>query len=108
MRDGADLAGVIGLEVFGPVALLRSLAVPLPCRGRGIASRLAHKAEEHARSRGVEAVYLLTTTAEGFFARRSYDRVDRDAVPGAIKATVEFQSLCPASAVCMVRHLGAG
>jgi amino-acid N-acetyltransferase len=108
MRDSAHLAGVIGLEVFGPVALLRSLAVRLACRGRGIASRLAHKAEEHARSRGVEAVYLLTTTAEGFFVRRGYARVDRDVLPEAIKATVEFQSLCPASAVCMVRHLGAG
>jgi amino-acid N-acetyltransferase len=108
MRDGADLAGVIGLEVFGPVALLRSLAVPERWRGRGIGSQLAQKAEEHAWSGGVEAVYLLTTTAEGFFARRGYDKVDRDAVPGAIKETVEFQSLCPASAVCMVRHLGAG
>jgi amino-acid N-acetyltransferase len=108
MRDGPHLAGVIGLEEFGPVALLRSLAVPARWRGRGIASQLAQKAEEHAWSRGVEAVYLLTTTAEGFFARRGYDKVDRDAVPGAIKETVEFQSLCPASAVCMVRHLGAG
>jgi amino-acid N-acetyltransferase len=108
MRDGPHLAGVIGLEVFGPVTLLRSLAVPARWRGRGIASQLAQKAEEHAWSRGVEAVYLLTTTAEGFFARRGYDKVDRDAVPGAIKETVEFQSLCPASAVCMVRHLGAG
>jgi amino-acid N-acetyltransferase len=53
-------------------------------------------------------MYLLTTTAEGFFARRSYEKVDRDAVPGVIKETAEFQSLCPASAVCMVRHLGPG
>jgi amino-acid N-acetyltransferase len=44
---------------------------------------------------------------EGFFARRGYHKVGRDAVPAAIKETVEFQSLCPASAVCMVKHLGA-
>jgi len=44
MRDGAGLAGVIGLEVFGPVCLLRSLAVPARRRGRGIASQLTHKA----------------------------------------------------------------
>jgi amino-acid N-acetyltransferase len=68
---------------------------------------LTEKAEEHARSRGAEVTYLLTTTAEAVFARRGYHKVDRGAVPGVIGETAEFQDLCPVSAVCMGRHLGA-
>jgi len=107
MRDGVHLAGVVGLELFGPLSLLRSLAVPAGGRERGIASQLVQKAEEHARSRGVEIVYLLTATADRFFAKRGYHRLSRDAVPGAIQDTEEFRSLCPASALCMVKQLVA-
>lgn len=104
LRDGAHLAGVAGLEPLGDVALLRSLAVPMRYRGQGFGSRLTHKAEAYARSQGVETLYLLTTTAEGFFAGRGYARIDRDTVPTAVQETTEFQSLCPASAVCMAKH----
>ncbi len=68
---------------------------------------LTHKAEEQARSRGVEAVYLLTTTVKESFARRGYHPIDRNGVPGAIKETAEFQGLCLTSAVCMAKHLSA-
>ena len=105
LRDGTRLAGVIGLELLGNSALLRSLAVPTQYRGRGIGSQLTRKAEEYGRSRGVEALYLLTTTAEGFFAKQGYGRIDRSTVPAAVQETAEFRSLCPATAVCMVKHL---
>jgi len=103
--DGSQMAGVVGLELLGDVALLRSLAVPAEYRGRGIGSQLTRKAEAYARSHGVEVLYLLTTTAEGFFARRGYSVVGRDTAPPALQETTEFRSLCPDSAVCMVKHL---
>lgn len=105
LRGGVELAGVIGLEILGRFALLRSLAVPLRHREKGIALQLTRKAEEYARSYEIETLYLLTTTAEGFFAKRGYHRVDRNSVPPAIQETAEFRSLCPSSAVCMVKHL---
>jgi len=108
MRDGPRLAGVVGLEVFGAVGLLRSLAVPEEDRGRGTGSQLTDKAEEYARAQRVKALYLLTTSAPAFFAKRGYQRTDRGAAPAELQETAEFQSLCPEGAVCMVKKLEDG
>ncbi|HEU4882143.1 MAG TPA: arsenic resistance N-acetyltransferase ArsN2 [Longimicrobium sp.] len=105
LRDGDGIAGVVGMEVAGDDGLLRSLAVPEARRGGGLASRLVDALEAHARAAGIRTLYLLTTTAEPFFARRGYARAERNAVPDAIAATPEFQSICPASAACMAKAL---
>jgi amino-acid N-acetyltransferase len=76
---GEDLAGAIGLETYGSVALLRSLAVTLDWQGRGLGFALLAHAEWAARQRGIAALYLLTTTAEAFFVRRGYVRIPRAA-----------------------------
>jgi N-acetylglutamate synthase-like GNAT family acetyltransferase len=103
--DGRALVGCVGLERHGDAALLRSLAVDEEHRGRGLGLELYRSMVTHAARRGVKALYLLTTTAEAFFAKRGFVRVAREAVPGSIAATAEFRSLCPASAVCMTRAL---
>jgi amino-acid N-acetyltransferase len=108
LRDGPQLVGAVGLEVLGKHSLLRSLVVPARYRGRGIGSQLTSQAEEYARSQRVEALYLLTTTAEDFFARRGYHRIDRNSVPSALQETAEFRTLCPSTAVCMVKYLEEG
>lgn len=104
---GADdaLDGVVGLELYQPVALLRSLAVASRSRGRGVGSKLLAEAERYARAREVKEIYLLTTTAERFFARSGYERVLREAAPQAIRETQEFSSLCPVSAVVMRKRI---
>jgi amino-acid N-acetyltransferase len=115
--DAADLAhffgcgavdrphGVVGLEVLGAEALLRSLAVEPGARGSGSGRALVAAAEQHARDSGVDSVFLLTTTAAGFFERLGYTRVDREIAPAAIRHTREFGEVCPASATFMVKHL---
>ncbi len=65
-EDG-DLTGVVAVEVLGGEGLLRSLAVRPDLRGRGLGQRLLIAAESYARNRGVQVLYLFTTTAEGFF-----------------------------------------
>jgi len=65
---------------------------------------LAH-AERAARQRGIQALYLLTTRAEVFFANRGYVRIPREAAPPVLRQTAEFAALCPASAVCMTQAL---
>ena len=97
--------GLVGLEMFGDVALLRSLVVAEPLRGGGAGSALLNHAERHARGRGVKVVYLLTTTAEQFFAQRGYGHAARDSAPAAIRATREFSALCPSSSAFMSRQL---
>lgn len=106
-RAGEDLAGVIGLEAYGTVALLRSLAVAPDGQGQGLGSALLAHAERAARWRGVSALYLLTTTAEAFFSRRGYIRLPREAAPPVLHSTAEFAARCPVSAACLTRTLPA-
>lgn len=97
--------GVVGLELHGAVALLRSLAVTSGSRDRGCGKALVSSAERLALSCGVQTVYLLTETAESFFAGLGYERVARDVVPDAIRETAEFSRLCPDSAAVMKKDL---
>lgn len=98
-------SGLVGLELCGSDALLRSLAVTLEHRGLGLGAALATYAEEDARLRGVRAIYVLTTTAEEFFRRRGYSAADRATAPAAIRATREFADICPASSAFLVKLL---
>lgn len=61
-RSGDELVGVVGLEVLGKMALLRSLAVAPTHRGRRVAHLLWDQARLLARDRSVRDLYLLTTT----------------------------------------------
>ena len=97
--------GVVGLEVLGSDALLRSLAVAPATRGRGCAKALVARAERHALEQGAGHIYLLTTTAADFFARLGYKRIERDHAPDAIRATSEFSTLCPVSSVLMMKEV---
>jgi amino-acid N-acetyltransferase len=101
-------AGVVGLEIYGPEALLRSLVVAESARGQGCGKALVAEAERHARDCGVERVYLLTTTASRFFAGLGYVAVARDEAPKRIRATSEFSGICPSSSVFMMKDLTAG
>jgi amino-acid N-acetyltransferase len=97
--------GIVGLELCGSAALLRSLAVGNSARNAGLGSALVAHAEAYARAQGARAMYLLTTTAEEFFAGRGYVRVDRQHAPAGIRATREFADICPASSAFMVKQL---
>jgi len=98
-------SALIGLEIYGNDALLRSLVVDPTLRSAGLGSALVKHAEVHAAKRDVGALYLLTTTAEAFFARRGYHRIDRTVAPAAIRSTREFAGLCPASSAFMFKRL---
>jgi len=98
-------SALIGLEIYGADALLRSLAVDPTVRSKGFGSALVERAEAHSVAQGVGTLYLLTTTAEAFFARRGYHRIDRTMAPAAIRSTREFAGLCPASSAFMFKRL---
>lgn len=102
--DGSP-TGLVGLEIYGADALLRSLVVEERERGRGFAVALVRHGEAYAASQGVRSIYLLTMTAERFFHRLDYARLDRAAAPPSIQRTSEFASLCPASSAFMVKQL---
>jgi amino-acid N-acetyltransferase len=104
-RNGGQIVGTAGLELYADGALLRSVAVDPGRQGRQLGSELTNAALRLAEARGVEAVFLLTTTAERFFPKFGFEQITRDDVPASLRASVEFQSACPASAVVMRKRL---
>lgn len=104
-REGR-LVGVVGLERHGVVGLMRSLAVDPDHRGSGLGARLVDVLEDAALGLGVHSLFLLTTTAEQFFARRGYGRLPRESAPAEIQGTAEFSELCPSSSAFMGKRLG--
>ncbi|HEX6333036.1 MAG TPA: arsenic resistance N-acetyltransferase ArsN2 [Flavisolibacter sp.] len=102
-EDG--LSGMIGWEIHGNHALLRSLAVPASARGKGYGSLLVAHLEAHICSLNVTELYLLTTTAEAFFTGRNYQVISRSDVPEIMLEASEFTTACPASAIVMKKTL---
>lgn len=105
VRESGRLVGVVGIEVYGEIGMLRSLTVASARRHAGLGVSLVSDAETWATQRGVKTLYLLTTTAAEFFARLGYEAVARSEAPAAIAATAQFAGLCPASSTFMRKVL---
>jgi len=103
-RTGA-VVGFGGLELAGAHALLRSVVVLEGGRGRGVGRAIVAATVRRAAWLGADRLWLLTTTAPGFFERLGFERADRTAAPPAIAATTEFATLCPATAICLTKPL---
>ena len=98
---GDGLAGAVGLERYGSGGLLRSAVVRPGDQGTGIGATLVRALLDRARDGGLREIYLLTTTAERWFPRFGFTPIDREQVPDAVRASVEFREACPASAAVM-------
>jgi N-acetylglutamate synthase-like GNAT family acetyltransferase len=103
--DGGRVVGVIGLEAYGNVGLLRSLAVEEDWRSRGLGRELVGRLFDLAQARGIETLYLLTTTAERYFPRLGFEVVDRGEADERLQASEEFRGACPATAVLMRKRV---
>lgn len=99
---GNEIVGAEGIEVYARSGLLRSAVVHPDWRGRGVGDALTRDRIEWARRAGLERVYLLTTTAESYFPRFGFARVERAEAPPEIRTSREFTGACPASATLMV------
>jgi amino-acid N-acetyltransferase len=97
-HDGDDVVGSAAIEMYGAAGLLRSVAVRESHRGQALGQALTRAAIDHARARGLSALYLLTETASGFFPKFGFVPVARTDIPGAVTSSVEFTTACPASA----------
>jgi amino-acid N-acetyltransferase len=102
-RDGVRVVGAGALEVHGRDGLIRSLVVEPWLRSSGIGSGIVAELERIADESGLMGTYLLTETAERFFARRGYRRIGRSEAPQAVMGSVEWAIACGGSAVPMAR-----
>ena len=105
VRDGSRVVGTAALELYPGGALLRSVAVDAGEQGRQLGHQLTEAALRLAQEHGAEAVFLLTTTAERFFPKFGFEQIAREEVPASVRASVEFTSACPASAIVMRKRL---
>ena len=92
-RDAAGrLVGCVGLERYGEVGLLRSLAVAPELQRTGLGSRLVAALIARARDAGVREITLLTTTARDFFAHRfGFTEAERDDYESRLAQSPEWR-----------------
>jgi N-acetylglutamate synthase-like GNAT family acetyltransferase len=95
------IVGTVGLEVYGDTALLRSAVVTADLQNKGIGSLLYDRNLDQARQLNVQRLVLLTNTAEKYFERKGFRKIDQKSVTGPITSSVEFTGACPSHAACM-------
>jgi amino-acid N-acetyltransferase len=104
--EGSRIIGVIGLEPLADqCAMLRSLVVTPSARGQGIGHMLFECVEAQARLQRLTEIFLLTTSADGFFSQLGYERHNRESIPECVKVHEQFRSLCPTSAILMSKRV---
>ena len=104
-RLDGRIVGSAALEVYADGALLRSVAVAPGLERQGLGRQLTEAAVTLAETRGMPAIYLLTTTAADYFPRLGFERITRADVPPTVQSSVEFTSACPSTATVMRRRL---
>jgi amino-acid N-acetyltransferase len=104
-REHGHIVGSAALEVYPEGALLRSVAVEAARQGQGLGQALTEAAIRLAERLNAPALFLLTTTAEGYFPMFGFVRIARAEVPATVQTSVEFTSACPASATVMRKRL---
>ncbi|CAL8473612.1 arsenic resistance N-acetyltransferase ArsN2 [Caballeronia sp. S22] len=103
--DHKRIVGCVGVDRYGSVGLLRSLAVRLLERNDGLGHRLLVSVEKRCLADEISELWLLTTDAPNFFIGAGYRLSARNTAPDDLRATAQFASICPASAVCLRKQL---
>jgi amino-acid N-acetyltransferase len=101
--EGGRLIGCAGLQVAGQDGLVRSMAVHWTRRNAGLGSKLHRRLLFEAALAGVRTLYVVTTTAEDFFAGHGFRKVAADAVPAELQASEEFTAFVPGGSAVMTR-----
>jgi amino-acid N-acetyltransferase len=95
------IVGAMGLEVYDETGLLRSAVVTPDHQKAGIGNMLFNSLLDQARGLGIRRLILLTNTAEKYFERRGFRRIEQKSVVGRVTGSVEFSGACPSHSACM-------
>jgi N-acetylglutamate synthase-like GNAT family acetyltransferase len=93
-EQAGDPVGYAGYELYGEDVLLRSIVVLPAMRGKGLGRALTASLLARAGEAGARRAFLLTTSAEDFFTRAGFTRIERREAPPAILATRQAASIC--------------
>lgn len=97
--------GIIGLEVYHKIALLRSMVIEKMYKNQGYGKYLFNKIVDYCKDKKVSELYLLTCSADRYFEKLGFEQILRNNLPEEIKQTKQFSQLCPCSAICMMLNL---
>jgi amino-acid N-acetyltransferase len=101
--ESGRLIGCAGLQVAGPDGLVRSMAVHWTRRNAGLGSRLHARLLFEAALAGVRTLYVVTSTAEDFFAGHGFRKIAAHAVPPELQRSEEFAAFVPGGSAVMAR-----
>lgn len=102
---GEQIVGCAGLEIYRDAGLLRSVAVDEGYRSQGLGEKLTQGILELAQHKNLASVSLLTTTAQDYFPRFGFARVNRSELPQSLSASEELKGACPDTAIAMTLKL---
>lgn len=91
LDDGGELVGCAGVELYGPAAVLRSVAITPSLRGTGKGIRLVQHCLDYAREGGAKRCYLFTMTAENFFPKFGFERCTLDDFEPAVLESWQYR-----------------
>jgi BolA family transcriptional regulator, general stress-responsive regulator len=100
-----EVVAVAGIELCGSDAMMRSVAVADAYRSKGLGRAIVRNLLADLRRKGVNAVYILTQSAEKFFAELGFSKVERGMVPKAVTETSQFTGTRCSSASAMMLKL---
>lgn len=103
--DSSVLIGCAGLEFYGNYGLIRSVAIETSYQGKKYGNLIVNILETYAKDKNINELYLLTETAENFFTKLGYEKVERILVPPEIQNSLEYSSACKESAIVMKKDL---
>lgn len=103
--DADQVIACAGLEIYAGAGLLRSVAVHPDYRSQGLGAKLTESILDLAEHKKLSSVSLLTTTAEDYFPKFGFVKVNRSDLPESLKASEELRGACPDSAIAMMLEL---
>lgn len=106
--ENGRIIGCAGLQVAGQDGLVRSMAVHWTRRNVGLGSRLHERLLFEAVLAGVRTLWVVTTTAEDFFAGHGFKKVAAADVPAELQASDEFTTFVPGGSTVMSRPVAKG
>lgn len=99
------VVGVAGIEVHGTDGLLRSVCLDPQFRSLRLGAALVENRIQWAREQGLDALYLLTTTAANYWPKFGFVSIERNTAPSGIAQTHEWSGACPAASTAMKLEL---
>jgi amino-acid N-acetyltransferase len=91
-EQDSQILATAGLEMGDECSLLRSVAVEEESRGTGLGTEIVRQALRLALVSGAATVYLMTSTAAGFFPKFGFKPALRAEIDGAFPDSAETAS----------------